>query len=137
MYRHYPSLLNKLLISKIKTFKPALALDELGIKDSDVEIIKQFIPEKAPVYIYSSRDWAYLTRAKRPPGFPFIPSTAIPLREQGENWLPFQNANIIFLDTAAPLWGNHRMSVAVDKLLKSKFKPIKTGINIRVYKRIV
>lgn len=136
MYQYYPSYLMKLLGIQTKYKPPVLEFSKLNISDKDVLLIQQHSLPGEQVFVYSSRDWAYLLRAKRAPGFPFTPATETPLLEQGERWQPFLNANIIFYDTDTALWnGNHLFKDFVQEKIKSEYIEIANGDHIKVYKR--
>ncbi len=136
MYRYYPSFGMKLVGHHVKYLPPALSFDTLDISKKDIDLITRLTSPGEQVFIYSSRDWAYLLGAKRAPGFPFTPSTEVPLREQGEQWSPFLNAEIVFYDTASPLWsGNGEMHEFVRNRLKSHYQQLSVGDHLIAYKR--
>jgi hypothetical protein len=111
-----------------------LPFEAAEVADADVDLIASNVAPTNPVYIYSSKDWAYLLKAKRAPAFPFLPVTMTPLRKQVQPAMAV--ADVFFLDNGDPIWnqGTEARNVIIDELLMH-FEPVGTGKDLTMYRR--
>jgi hypothetical protein len=134
-YRLYPSVLGRVL--GWKSAPPSgIEFSRGDVAAEDVALIDTLVATGGRAYLLSSRDWAYLLRAKRAPGFPFIPSTMTPLRDQ--LYKPLREAKIIFIDNGQGLWGatNAEIMQIVEGELTGHFRQVQTGKDLVAYVRV-
>jgi hypothetical protein len=144
MYKRYPSGVVSFIgrLDSHQTVQPEEPFRDVGIADSDVALIDERVPAGDRAYVYSTRDWAYLLRAKRAPGFPFIPSTVTPLKEQGERWPPLANAKYLFVDFGKHIWGdmpgenNDELAAFLDRAIEEDFVLDGVGKDLKAYRRV-
>jgi len=133
-YQKYPSVLMGLHKNSFKIPPTTMNFSVAEVAHQDVMLIQKWVLPGERAYIYSSRDWVYLLRAQRAPGFPFIPSTMTPLKEQGEK--PLSAAKIIFFEKGEQLWGNNvEMATSIQQRLRAEFVLVATGIHLDVYQQ--
>jgi hypothetical protein len=111
-----------------------ISFEASEVADADVDLITRNVAPTDPVYIYSSKDWAYLLKAKRAPAFPFLPVTMTPLRTQVQPAMAA--ADVFFVDNGAAIWhqGLEQRNIINEELLMH-FEPAGVGKDLTLYRR--
>lgn len=144
MYKRYPSGVVSFVarLDSHQTLQPEQPFPDVGINDSDVALIDERVPAGDRAYVYSTRDWAYLLKAKRAPGFPFIPSTVTPLKDQGDRWPPLAKAEYLFVDVGRHIWGdlpgenNDELASFLNRAIEEDFVLDGVGKDLKAYRRV-
>ncbi|HWM83602.1 MAG TPA: hypothetical protein VNQ56_16205 [Pseudolabrys sp.] len=134
-YWLYPSMVRAALDGKQQHRDTPTVFSAVEVSAADVALIEELVAPEDQAFIYSSRDWAFLLKTKRAPGFQFIPSTMTPLRAQIDG--PLSRAKLLLIDNKPPLWRmDQQMSDIILEKIASEYSLIKVGDDLSAYRRI-